>query len=156
MKYNLPCFKEYIARNNLIGIQWWVFSKDYIELGFGTKTDFDGLAFRYKEHKRFVGRKAIVDIANAGNIDRIEKRIYVVSRMIESIYYGLDRYLSDMEKAIIMSEFTGRSYASWRQFMDMMPTTLTPRTVEFVKYGRRMLDSKSLYKYFEPKFTDEL
>ena len=80
------------------------------------------------------------------------KRDNYLMMMFDDIYFSLDKYLNDSDKSKMMSAFTGRSYASWTQFFSAYKIGYNDRTAEFIKWGKLMLASKSLYKYFKERW----
>ena len=157
----LPSVKAYIERNKLKEIELWVDTKTYVEHGYGTASSFEAYCYTKKEHTRVnkrTGRREL-NIAEAYEAkDPIQKRAFVTTVMADSIYFELDRYFNDSDKARLLSALTNRSKASWNMYLHthrFILTTKSTMLLEFIKYGKLILCTKAIHK-IKKRYTEPL
>jgi len=83
------------------------------------------------------------------------KRLYIVDQIFESVYWNLDMFLNDFQKAKILAALSGDSVQSWVQYLGAFKPTLNSKStklIDFVKYGLRILKTNALYENFEKRW----
>jgi len=78
--------------------------------------------------------------------DTNTKRRYITDRMFENVYYGLDLYLNDFQKAQLLSALNGDSEGSWTNWLRDFRPVLGDKLRDFLVYGLKIIKTKALYR----------
>lgn len=132
----------------------WMTREAIIESFGVTEQTVDQWQYRFKNIKRGNKKRMEYDIAQIRDTFRRSyhtKPNYVLDRMCESIYFKLDEYLNDWQKAELLAELSGKTKATWQTWLAKFHFSFTDTTYEFVYWGRKMLTSPALRRMHNPK-----
>lgn len=116
---------------------------------------FQYKAFTYKDSTKEINGKKYLNINDLEfmNVEVNPKRKYWFMRMYDYIYFELDKYLNDSQKAKIIHALSNvGTVDSWANLFSTYDYALNERAYHFIKWGNLILQTKSLYKNFDKRW----